>query len=176
MGLPYAESVLNPEKGQRFQGAGLHTAPTPARPASGRKARSAPATHPPALPAPAGRERVALCRQGCSRRGASLPCLPPAGERWAAPAASRGRVLALRAAGRTNPLTLPLRWNLTRSAPSRPIWRFLSGSRADLLPATKTRREPLRLFSSRAGRQGGGGAAFPALSAGRQRAQRGVSK
>ena len=79
-------------------------------------------------------------------------------------------------AGRTNPLTLPLRWNLTRSAPSRPIWRFLSGSRADLLPATKTRREPLRLFSSRAGRQGGGGAAFPALSAGRQRAQRGVSK
>lgn len=32
------------------------------------------------------------------------------------------------------------------------------------------------LFSSGAGRQGGGGAAFPALSAGRQRAQRGVSK
>ena len=59
---------------------------------------------PPPFP-PAGRERVALCRQGCSRRGASLPCLPPAGERRAAPAASRGRVLALRAAGRTNPLT-----------------------------------------------------------------------
>ena len=31
--------------------------------------------------------------------------LPPRLEAWGAPAASRGRVLALRAAGRTNPLT-----------------------------------------------------------------------
>ena len=33
--------------------------------------------------------------------------LPPRLEAWGAPAASRGRVLALRAAGRTNPLTRP---------------------------------------------------------------------
>lgn len=82
-----------------------HTSPTPAdgRRAGERRLQRLPPIPPP-FP-PAGRERVALCRQGYSRRGASLPCLPPAGERWAAPAASRGRVLALRAAGRTNPLT-----------------------------------------------------------------------
>lgn len=80
----------------------------PPTPADGRRAGERRLQRLPPIPPPfppAGRERVALCRQGCSRRGASLPCLLPAGERWAAPAASRGRVLALRAAGRTNPLT-----------------------------------------------------------------------
>ena len=54
--------------------------------------------------------------------------LPPLTEAGVTPWASRGRVLALRAAGRTNPLTLPLRWNPTRSAQNRPIWRVLGES------------------------------------------------
>ena len=98
---------------------------------------------PPAALPGATRRREA---RGAGVAGCALRPCPPLAQAVRCGSASRGRVLALRAAGRTNPLTLPLRWNLTRSAQSRPIWRFLSGSHTDLLPATKTRRDPLRLF------------------------------
>jgi hypothetical protein len=83
---------------------------------------------------------------------------------------------ALRAAGRTNPLTLPFA-GIPREAPRIARYgAFSVKAIPTLLPATRTRREPLRLLSSRASWQGGYGATFPVLSAGRQRAQRGVSK
>jgi len=72
----------------------------------------------PLPPAPRQRgERVALCRQGCRRRGASLPWLHPRLEAWAVPPASRVKaspailtrsVLALRAALRMRPPVSPL--------------------------------------------------------------------
>lgn len=67
----------NQKKAKPFQWAGLTRRPPPA---DGRRAGERRLQRPPPIPPPfppAGRERVALCRQGCSRRGASLPCLPP---------------------------------------------------------------------------------------------------
>ena len=65
--------------------------------------------------------------------------LPPRLEAWGAPAASRGRVLALRAAGRTNPLTRHPLAEAGRAPRSWPVLRFLAGGGVKGMPGGRMR-------------------------------------